>query len=177
MYQHSFAQEDWRIIRTGSKQHEKQIQWSFEKKKARSYQTECENDLSLVSRGCGDPHKQSPLPTSPSSPQLPPELQATSSNRSSPSRTSKSVWQLPDRRAETPMLGGLRSRTERAAAPARDAPRLSSQESGQGGVARKGARAGALSCLSWDETEVCTHPPAGALQPSGSTGLGAAYGN
>lgn len=72
MYQHSFTQEDCQIIRTGWKQHEKQIRWSFEKKKGRRYQAECEeeNDLSLVFRGCGDSHEQSPLSTGPSSLQL-----------------------------------------------------------------------------------------------------------
>lgn len=107
----------------------------------------------------------------------PAEQQTTSSNRSSPSHTLKAVQQPPDGRAETPTLGGLRSRTECAAAPAGDTSWVSSEESRQGGVGRKGESSGVLSCLSWDETEVCTHLLTGALEPRGSTSLDAANGN
>lgn len=38
-----------------------------------------------------------------------------------------------------------------------------------GGVGRKGESTGALSCLAWNETEVCTHLP--TLQPTLPTSL------
>lgn len=63
-------------------------------------------------------------------------------------------------------MGYLRGRTEGAAALAGDAHGVSSQRKG-GGVGRKGESTGALSCLAWSETEVCTHLP--TLPPSESS--------
>ena len=129
----------------------------------RRYQAECEeeNDLSLVSRGCDDPHSRVHFsPAHPHHNYSPAEQQTTSSNRSSLSHTLKSVRQLPDRRAETPTLGGLRSRTECAAAPARDAPWAAYQESRQGGAGRKGESADVRSRLSWTRPRCApTRPP------------------
>lgn len=129
----------------------------------RRYQAECEeeNALSLVSRGCDDPHSRVHFsPTHPHRNYSPAEQQTTSSNRSSLSHTSKSVRQLPDGRAETPTLGGLRSRTECAAAPARDAPWAAYQKSGQGGAGKKGESADVLSRLSWTRLRYApTRPP------------------
>lgn len=83
----------------------------------------------MVFRGCGDSDKQHPLPTGPSSPELLP-CRAADSKFKQVFSTSHFKVHVPDGRAGTPMLGHLRGRTERAAAPAGDARGVSSRTTG-----------------------------------------------
>lgn len=147
-------------------------------KKARRCQAECEeeNYLSLVSRGCADPMSR------------PHFLPAHPHHDYSPAEKLKQVFSISclkvhvraiRQKGRDPHAGAAEEQNIRVLQPllGTHPGSVPSQECGLRQVGRKGESPGAISRLFWDKTEVCTHPPAGALEPSGSTSSDTAYRN